>query len=263
MKKTPLLFAVLLSAVIAHSQIVFEHNYPGSTYITKLANSGNKYFLMDWNNNQCKLYNMDHSVWKTINLPVPAGNYLYDIRYVSETLFNLDAKVELAYVNYSYDTTLFYYSYVTKVINEDGTELLAIPGAQYSEVISTMGNGTKFLAYVYNYSVAPYTVNTLVYSVPGQVLSDGPADIGLPEISSPAFPNPCSTSVTIPYSLPVGTVSGEILLIDNKGNTVKTYRVDKTFNNLQLNTAGMPKGLYFYRIKAGDKYSSGGKIIIN
>lgn len=262
MKKTILLSALLLLTFIAQSQIVYEHNYPGSASIAKLAISGDKYYLMDWTNNQCKLYNMDHSIWKTINLSVPTGNYLYDIKFVSETLFNLDAKVELAYVYYSYDTALYYYSYVTKVINEDGNELSAIPGAEYSEVINSTSNGTKFLAYVYDYSVSPYTVNTMVYSVPGQLVSYGSDNSGLLEKPSPAFPNPCHSSVTIPYILPKGIVNGEILLIDSNGKTVRTYKVDEAFSELQMNTTGLPKGLYLYRIKAGNQVCSTGKILI-
>ena len=262
MKKTTLLSALLLLTFIAQSQIVFEHDYPGSTSITKLSISGNKYYLMDWTNSQCKLYNMDHSVWKTINLSVPAGNYLYDIKFVSETLFNLDAKVELAYVYYSYDSTLYYYTYVTKVINEDGNELLAIPGAEYSEAINSASNGTKYLAYVYDYSVLPYTVNTMVYSVPGQLSSDGQDDAGLLAKPSPAFPNPCHSSVTIPYTLPKGTTNGEILLIDSNGKTLRTFKLDNAFSDLQLNTTGMPQGLYFYRITAEGQVSSAGKIIV-
>ena len=117
MKKNLLLLAMLMITFMAQTQIVKENDYTGSTNLVKLAISGEKYYTMDWSNNQCRLYNIDHSLWKTINLAVPSGMYLYDIRHVSETLFNLDTKVELAYTYYAYDTALYYYTYATRIIN--------------------------------------------------------------------------------------------------------------------------------------------------
>ena len=143
MKKIILLLVLFSLLATARAQIVLEKTYPASTGLTELAISGYKYFLMDAVNNQCRLYNMDHSVWKTINLSVPAGMYLYDVRYVSETLFNSDNKVELAYIYYSYDTTLLYYTYYTRVINENGAELLSIPGCSYLEVKTPGSFGTR------------------------------------------------------------------------------------------------------------------------
>ena len=262
MKKTNLLLALLIATFISQAQIVKEHDYTGSTTLVKLANSGEKYYTMDWTNNQCQLYNIDHSLWKTINLPVPTGMYLYNISHVSETLFNLDTKVELAYVYYAYDTTLFYYTYTTRVINEDGLELLAIPGANYSETKSITGNGTKLLAWVYDYSVLPYSVHTMVYSIPGQGASDGPDSEGKNIKSAPAYPNPAQAMVTIPYFLPEGTETGEISLADGNGKVIRTYVIGKAFPNLQISTIGWPRGIYYYRIKTGSVVSLASKIVI-
>ena len=151
MKKTIWLFLFIALIATARGQITLENTYNASTNITELATSGFKYYLMDVENNQCRLYNNNHSLWKTINLTVPAGMYLYDIKLVSETLFNSDNMVELAYIYYSYDSTLLYYTYYTKVINENGQELLSIPGCSYLEVKSAGNAGTKMLAYVYDY----------------------------------------------------------------------------------------------------------------
>jgi hypothetical protein len=262
MKKTKLLLALLIVTVISHAQIVNEHDYTGSTTLVKLANSGQKYYTMDWANNQCQIYNTDHSLWKTISLQVPAGMYLYDITHVSETLFNLDEKVELAYVYYAYDSALFYYTYATRIINEEGVELRAIPGASYSEIQSVTGSGTKLLAWVYDYSVIPYTVHTLVYSIPGQGASDGFGHTVKTNKAASAYPNPAHATVTIPYILPEGTETGEISLADGDGKTLRTYAVGKGFTNLQISTAGWPRGIYYYRIKAGTLVSPASKIII-
>jgi hypothetical protein len=262
MKKATLLLALLTIAILSHAQIIKEHDYTGSTTFVKLANSGEKYYTMDLTKNQCQLYNTDHSQWKVINLTIPAGTYLYDISHVSETLFNLDDKVELAYVYYAYDTVLYYYTYTTRVINEDGLELLSIPGASYSEVKSLSGIVTKLLAWVYDYSVLPYTVHTMVYSLPGQGASDGPGLDGKSNKAAPAYPNPARETVTIPYTLPEGTNTGEISVADGKGMIVRTYAIGRAFHDLQISTAGWPGGTYYYRIKTGNQVSPAGKFII-
>jgi hypothetical protein len=259
--KTPILaIAFFLTVLTGPAQIVLENNYPGSTTLTKLAISGDKYFMMDWTNNNCKIYNMNHSLWKTINLPVPSGWYLYDIRYVSETLFNLDPKVELVYVYYMYDAVLQYYSYVTKVINEDGSVLLSVDGGAYSEALAASAGNYKFLVYDYDYSVSPYTLNTLVYAVPGQLVSDEP--VTSVSMNMAAYPNPATHKINIPYNLPDGTESAEIVLYDMHGTKLKAYTVDKTFSTLTINTSGMPGGLYYYHVNTQGRVLNAGKIII-
>jgi hypothetical protein len=259
MKKTILFFAFLVLMMNARAQIYLEKTYPASTGLTELSISGYKYFLMDVVNNQCKLFNLDHSAWKTINLSIPAGMYLYDIKYVSETLFNTDNKVELAYIYYSYDTTLLYYTYYTKVINENGLELLSIPGCAYLEVKTPGTNGTKMLAYVYDYSIILWTLNTLVYSLPGSLPAGGIDAENVP-VKKP-FPNPASAMVTIPYELPNGVNTADIRLLNVSGQVVKSYIVDRTFRELIVQTADLPKGVYIYQVKTNQGIISSGKII--
>ncbi len=73
----------------------------------------------DWAN-QCRIYNTDHSLWKTINLLVPPGQYLYDIKYVSEGLFTSDDALSLLYIYYEYDEINQYSTYTVAVVTENG-----------------------------------------------------------------------------------------------------------------------------------------------
>ena len=251
---------MIMSTMLADAQITLENNYPASATLTELAVSGYKYYLMDVINNECKIYNTDHSVWKTILLDVPDGMYLYDVRYVSETLFNTDSKVELAYICYSYDTALYYYTYYGRIIDETGTELLTMPGCAYLEVKNSGSGGVKMLSYVYDYSILNWTVNTLVYSLPGTL----PSDISIPVGGLPArkpFPNPARESVTIPYTLPDGVDEAEIQLFDGTGQMLRNYRVDRTFNQLFLAKSGLSNGIYFYRVCVSKGMVTTGKII--
>jgi hypothetical protein len=260
MKKSFLLFVLMVLVFTSRAQISLENTYPASTGLTQLSISGFRYYVMDVVNNQCRLYNMDHSAWKTINLDIPSGMYLYDIRYVSETLFNTDNKVELAYIYYSYDTTQLYYTYYTKVINEDGLVLLSIPGCAYLEVKTPGTNGTKMLAYVYDYSIIVWTLNTMVYSLPGTLpLNNIPVE-GEANLNKP-FPNPSSSAVTIPYQLPDGIDTAEILLFNGPGQVIRRYKVDRTFNELLIQTAGLPKGVYMYHLKTDQGIIGSGKLM--
>jgi hypothetical protein len=260
MKKSILLLVLLFLVVTSRAQILLEKPYTASTSLTELAVSGYKYYLMDVVTKQCRLYNMDHSPWKTINLSIPVGMYLYDIRYVSEKLFNTDNNVELAYIYYSYDTTLLYYTYYTKVVNENGLELLSIPGCAYVDVKSAGTSGTKLLAYVYDYSIVLWTLNTLVYSLPGNLPVGGMAIEGNGSLSR-AFPNPATSLVTIPYQLPEGVDNAEIRLTNAFGQVMKSYKVDRTFRELKVQTADLPKGVYIYQLKTDIGIISTGKLV--
>ncbi|HNY02477.1 MAG TPA: T9SS type A sorting domain-containing protein [Bacteroidales bacterium] len=229
----------------SYSQIQLEHDYAASATLTNLAVSGWKYYLMDVTTNQCRLYNMNHSLWKTISLSVPSGMYLYDVRYVTETLFNTDNKVELAYIYYSYDTTLYYYTYYTKIINEEGTVLLSIPGCSYVDVIAAGSSGTKMLAYVYDYSVVNWTINTLVYSVPGTLVADGDGPEGVGTELLP-YPNPAGNWVTIPTAGHAGP--GSLDLFNSAGRPVRSLPFDSRNNTIAIPLTGLPAGVYHYRL---------------
>jgi hypothetical protein len=260
MKKPFLILVFLALMTTSYAQITLEHTYPASSTLTELSVSGYKYYLMDVPNSQCRIYNTDHSLWKTIAVTIPNGMYLSNIQYVSDSLFNKDSKVELAYTYYSYDTTLLYFTYYTKVIDEDGIELLAIPGCSFVDIIATGSVGTKLLAYVYDYSLLPYTINTLVYSLPGN-LPPGGISVEGEVFLKKAYPNPAGSMVKIPYQLPQGINDAQILLINGSGQILKSYRVDLTFHELIIQTGDLPKGVLLYQLKTDQGIIGSGKLI--
>lgn len=262
MKKLVLLTLLIGSVVFSNAQITFETQYQHSGTITKLANSGYKFYVMDVGLSQCRIYNTNHSLWKTINLSIPANNYLYDIKYVSENLFTTDNSLCLAYVYYSYNAANDYYTFTTKVIKENGTELLSIPGAQYVYAYNLEGVGTKMLAYVYDYSLVYYTVFTRVYDLPGEVLSTTRNGISPAfELENP-FPNPAHEFTNVPYQLPEGQSEGNITISDINGKVMDVFTIDRSFSSLHLDTHDYPKGVYFYRLSAGSYTSQTQKIVV-
>lgn len=265
MKKYAFILILIVSVVFnLQGQITLEHTYTGvSAAYIKLPIAGYKYYVMDAANSQCRLYNDDHSLWKTINLSIPANYYLCDVQYVTENLFNTDNSIELLYVSYIYNTALAYYTYDTRIANESGTVLLSVPGGGYSYVYPAL-TGSKLFIWVYNYAVSPTTVNTLIYTVPGQTsngINDFPVD---QQVSlSKAFPNPTTNLVTIQYSLPFNVKQAELKLYDMRGNMIKSFIVDHTFDNIVVQTNELPAGMYLYRIESSSFRSETYKLAVN
>lgn len=254
---------LLLIGITLNAQITFENTYNYSGTYTDLSLSGHKFYLMDVASNQCRIYNTNHSLWKTINLNLPANHYLYDIKYVSENLFSTDNSLCLAYTYYSYDEVNQYYTYTTKVVKENGTELLALPGCAYVSVFEAPALGTKLQAYVFDYSLSPYTVQTQVFNLPGNFVSVESIEPGTISHNPSAFPNPAKTFSTISYSLPTHIQSAELQIFDMTGKKIRTLVIDAKANHISLPTMGFPAGIYTYIIKAGNYRSDAGKLIIN
>jgi hypothetical protein len=262
MKQLVLILAFMAQSLFSAGQITLESTYNHSGTFTNLAQSGYKFYVMDVAANQCRIYNTNHTLWKTINLAVPANNYLYDIRYVSENLFTTDNNLCLAYIYYNYNSTNQYYTYTAKVIRENGTELLSIPGCQYLYAYSLGTAGTRLVAYSYNYSVTPYTIQTLVYNLPGQLVSVSDNEPLNEETRLMAFPNPANDFINIYYELPDGISNGEMLVHDIEGNVIRTFEIRNKSENIIISTASFPKGFYLYAIKSGNRFIKSGKFIV-
>ena len=76
-----------------------------SAYYTGVANlllSGKKYYVFDNVASQVRLYNLNHSLWKTINIPATVSGLTFNSndvpQYISENLFKLDGLVDMSIV---------------------------------------------------------------------------------------------------------------------------------------------------------------------
>ena len=265
MKRATLILTVLvLAAFRPQAQIIPEYTFNGvSAAYINLPLAGYKYYIMDVANNQCRFYNNDHSLWKTVYLSVPANYYLCDIQYVTENLFNADNTIELLYVSYNYNSTSDYYTYDTRIATENGAVLLDIPGGGYS-VVYPAQTGSKLFVWVYDYSLPIYTVNTNIYSIPGQVttsLKESQTFKSTP--LQPAYPNPATSIVTIPYTLPDNVSQAELKLYGIDGKLTKTFVIDHSFDTLTVPVKDMPAGTYLYRIESGNFSSGTYKLIVD
>lgn len=263
MKKSLLTLILSATLLMIYGQIIPEATYNHSGTYTNLSLSGSKFFVMDVGTNQCRIYNTNHTLWKTINLSIPANHYLYDVKFVSENLFTTDNSLCLTYVYYNYNTAGQYYTYTARVIRENGTELLNIPGCQYLYLYKLNTLGTKMVAYSFNYSTYPnYTVQTHVYSLPGQLSGSTGGSIEPDDLMQFARPNPADNFTIIPFRLPVGITEGDLVITDAKGQYIRTFQVNNGFESIRIETAQFPSGIYFYYITAGDYRSEASKLVV-
>jgi hypothetical protein len=256
---TALLFFIY--AINAKSQITLEHSYPTGTssaslQVVNLSVSGYKYALIDYTGQQVKLYNLNHSLWKTINTTTPNGYTILGIYNISETLFNLDNSVELTYSYYQTSPSVIY---EVKVINESGSVILTIPNSNYAYAISTGANGTKLLATIVN---SPNNAQN-VYSLPGDLVTAQVENEERSSLLGFGYPNPTQNQITIPYNLPQGCKIADLIIYDITGNEIQKYRVDKTFNNLLIDASTLSKGQYIYRIFSDNNLTEAKTFIVN
>jgi hypothetical protein len=264
MKKTGIIFLLLFLISGAGAQVKLEYTYQYSATTVKLETHGYKYYIMDVPNAQCRIYNLDHSIFRTIYCSVPGNSFLTDVKFVSERLFDTDPEIELAYTWYRYVASAVtpYYVYGSSIINEDGSLIAGINGARYLYMNEAGDNEWKLFAYCYDYSVWPEKIWTNIYSLPGSPLVSATLYQTSGDISVKAFPNPADNRIKAAYRLPAGASEGILYFFNSDGKLMNQFRVDKHTDHLLLDVSMYRSGLYHYFVESGNKRSSSEKMVI-
>lgn len=271
MKKIGLIFSFVITVLIAQAQITFESNYPNPSLtdkkdfgIVKLDSAEHKYYYINYPNSTITLYNLDHSIYKTITMPFVYNNTLpnYRIYYLSKVLFDCDdSNLEylLTYNNLVNppNDTLFVQVYRedgTLLFNADSTEFQISFGgmAMFKSGIYQTEQGTKMILTKRNKS---WDIYSLCGTLPAMLQE---ADLNY---NKNPFPNPSASSVTIPYNLPAGVNYGNLKIVDASGKEVRNFKVDNSFNTIILNVEQLDAGNYVYYLET-EKGISGSKKFI-
>ena len=259
MKSRLILIVALLSASLCgQAQLTLDKVYNNSLTSTKINSSEFKYYLMDVQNSQCRIYNTDHELWKTIPISLPSNYYLFDIKFVAQYLFNTDEVVELWYSAYEWVTTgtsTGYYRYISKVINESGAELANVPGGVYAFVIQTGAEIYKLAVYAYDNSTPAVSVQTYLYSLPNPSVA---IDYVSAMLEDP-WPNPAHDYINLPVDVHNGNNIIQIFAIS--GQKIMETRVQNG-PVFRLNTRGISPGVYIYRILQNGNPSENKQFII-
>ncbi|HPT32081.1 MAG TPA: T9SS type A sorting domain-containing protein [Prolixibacteraceae bacterium] len=254
------LMAVLgmLMAMTVNGQLNLEKVVDYSLTSTKINQTEYKFYLMDVVAGQCRIYNTDHSLWKTIPISLPSGYYLYDVKFVSQNLFNTDGLIEFWYSAYEWvstGTSSGYYRYISKVINENGSVLATITGGAYAYVIQTGTDQFKLVVYAYDNSVTPYTVKTYLYGLPNpstalNFLSFLPED---------PYPNPADGFINLPLD---GAKAGALLQVfSTSGQFMAEYKTNGE-PYYRLNTGSWAPGIYAYRLVTNGRQTQAKQFVI-
>jgi len=264
MKKILNLVALVLLTSNLFGQITLVHSYPNGkwqTSMVKLSNSGMKYQWVDVTTGQLKLYNLDHSLFKSLTFPVLTGLTGVWIIYVSETTFNLDADIEFM-LYYQEDGN--WTNSGTKIINETGTiifdklsETPAINSYGGIEAIFNTPSGTKML--LDNHS----DNSSKVYSLPGTLIATAIRNIFYDSNNYlETYPNPAGNYIKLAYTLPTNIKVAKVSIYDIEGKIVKSYTIDNNYKELLLDTQEFNNGMYLCVINSSGMKISDTKFIV-
>ncbi|MDF2451592.1 MAG: hypothetical protein K0S26_1096 [Bacteroidota bacterium] len=263
-KVTAIALYILLISYSLKSQITLENVYTnGDVKLCNLTTGGYKYYLLDKINNQIKMYNTSHSIFKTINIATPASGYTYTyVKLLSDNLFDTDNLIEFILICHNNAPP---YDNPNKIYNENGTLLLQ-SYKQDEFTVYNVGGSYKLKRYS---SVSGGQDTSRIFSLPGTLPCDacgGPTSIVKNNATATAmpnaYPNPTSEQITIPYYLPNGERTGKVTIYDINGKSIREYSVDDTFSNLILDTKEFNAGTYYYNLTTADGVSDVKKIIV-
>ncbi|MFH1119890.1 MAG: T9SS type A sorting domain-containing protein [Bacteroidota bacterium] len=253
MKKVILFIAILIS-LRAGAQVTLEHTYDGQGVIAHLEFQEEKYALLEASAYRCRIYYANHSLYKTVNLPVPSGVTINSLQHITDGLFNTDALIEFSYTYYLISGSTVVYE--TRVANENGQVLVTVSGAS-AAYVDHIGDSWKFIAWIYDYSTTPAVADTKVYSLPGQLVT-GTAFPGFVESGKLPYPNPSVDIIILSYKLNDRN-DGSMIITSATGQIVRVLDLGPDFDNIQFSVRGLPAGLYHYKVEGG---SGSGSFIV-
>ncbi len=276
MSKRIILFTgILISIVHSRAQVTFEHTYPGPnslaqsrpTIINMGGNDGYKYMYVDFQSNELKLFNLDHTLFYNITVPVTLLNSSqYNIGYVTWSLFDCD-------------TTQFEYAILPgnssktfSIYRQDGTLLFqrdsviapfcfgCYNGSYDIRPISSTPNGSKLFLYKADGGGQFHTTD--VYSVCGKIpvqISEENTAVGR---YIKVYPNPSSGKVDFEIDLPDNLHSYELSLYNSSLQLITSMQMEATKRREHFDGSILSSGNYFFALQAEGKILQSGKFVI-
>jgi len=276
MKK--LLYTILLATSLStNAQITLDHTYAarfpnginntGFT-VVNLSSSGYKYVNPFLQSGTIILYNLNHTVFKTLTYPSGSGDVLY---FISETLFdNNPSNVEFLINRITANNSSVYVFEETGAqlffkdsVYIDGTNTGIYPSPTTSLFYTSAG--VKLLL------SALATDSVYIYTLPGNLVCNEctggqvtrlSTNSNAPNVGISNYPNPATNQTTVQYSLPQGITTADLIFYSIQGVEVKRFKVTNAFTDILISTADLDAGTYYYQIQAANGYSAGKKMIV-
>lgn len=280
MKNILLGLLAFIFSTSAYSQITLDATYTNTSAdmcIDKFHVSGYKYIKKDIPNLKLYVFNINHTLFKTINIPAQADPIIR-LDYLSENLFDMDNLMEYALVTYNSGLGLYKF----RIYKETGSIILArdtagfgSSGGNTSNIFSNQepifydGLNTKLRLTVYG-SFGPAgkdEIYTLPGSIPCSACTSGTVS-GFSTIEGETieevsiFPNPVTNQLKLKYKLPSGSHLAEMKIYDTQGKLVDEFKITDHYDFIYLPT-NYNNGLYLYSLIVDGKIVKTEKIVLN
>lgn len=144
MKVIVILILMLIFSEVTFGQIKYRNSLDTVYNMIELEDEGLKYYKIHRNSNTVVIYNLNSTVYKIIELELPVHHLLDQVKSISRYQFNSDDFIEIAftsYLNESNEQEMGYsemnsFFITLTVSNENGNELLSVPGASHYEIMN-------------------------------------------------------------------------------------------------------------------------------
>ena len=272
------LFVLFMFTIgICRGQMLLENSYPSASLssgkkflLVQIAASDFKYFIFESATSQFKLYNLSHSLYATVNIPVTFSSSLnnYNVCFVTKSLFDCDTtNLEYAIMNLgdgspTYPTPYFAVYRSTGLLLQKvdscrfinyGQGLAYGPYNNSVPIINTPAGAKLILNHV-NGSIKIYGLCSLLPTN----ITKNPFDIGVDALP---YPNPSTNKIILPYKI-IDADKGTIIIYNVQGQKIKEFEVDNNFDNIILENTDLSNGTYFYTLKTTTSESKAKKFIV-
>ena len=250
MKNLFLTLSLFLFSCSTFAQIALERTYgeSNSMYVTKLEIEGYKYFGVDTTTTHLNIYNTNHSLWKSLTLPVIAGSKVnITPTFLSENLFNSDNSIEYI-IGYQSGTGATS-AWTMYLVNEAGTILYTFNNGLSGKPVK-VGTGWKLqTSDYYTNPAGSLRSATSYYSLPGQYTTGlAVAPQGGSSTGSELVPNPIESSGVLKYNLPSGINQAQVTVYSTTGAEVRNYNITNQFSEIIIEKGILSPGIYLYSI---------------
>jgi hypothetical protein len=237
------LVGLVLCTVQSSAQVTLENTYSSMKTLrfVEFTASGQKY-MYEASGQTLKLYNLDHTLWKTIVLPVPVGYNFISVYNATDHLFNSDNLVEVTYsLGIPGTDSLF-----TRTVNEAGVMVLSVSG------LPTVFRTTQGYKLVCSSSNAAY--NTFwVYGLPGDLPCKECSPVGTllngavesPSVLLSLYPSPSGDILRVSYHLPSFCTFASLSMYASDGRLVQKESINQNSGITQFDVTQLSNGLYY------------------
>lgn len=161
----------IVISISALAQLSYEGKTDSRYKIFQLEDGSLKYTMYDKKQKHILIYNLDHTLWRTVEIPLPKWHFFEEIKHISQFTLNQDELVEVIYSCSVYGSTLneedpegeFLYDNTLNVINDLGETILKVEGASEMKILEA-NNKSRLLVFKHTGKSDHRKRETLVFS---------------------------------------------------------------------------------------------------